>query len=209
MQEGGEVMSLPKPESKKEWSGGLSNEAVFLIDTLQRQGKLGVIVDCGAGEGRHSIYAANKGAEKVIAIEKDPQQTSIIKARKEKDNLANLRVIEGDVLKELALFDDGSVDGMIDCGMSHCLKEEDQREKFVTLVQAKLKPGGLYSITHFSENETLSTEHFETDLEGLKNLFPDDNWEEVMPWHEVSWKRKDGQKHFAYKAVLRKKVSQN
>ncbi len=191
--------------SKREWSNNLSDEVVFLIDVLERQGKLGVIVDLGAGEGRHSIYAANKGAEKVIAIEKDPQQTSIIKTRKEKDNLTCLRVIEGDVLKKLATFDDGMVDGMIDCGMSHCLKEEIQRKKLASLIQAKLNPGGLYSITHFSGNETLSTGHFKTNLEGLKKLFPDSDWEAVMPWQERSWEREDGQKHFAYKAVLKKK----
>ena len=203
MGEGGEG-DMPKIE--KEWNkGGLSPEAVFLVDSLISQGKLGTIVDCGAGEGRHSLYAASKGAEKVISIEKDSEQASVLKRKKEESGLANLEVIEGDVLDKLTTIGDGLVDGIIDCGMSHCLTEESQREQFVALVRSKLKTGGLYSITHFSEKEILSQDHFKTNLEGLKRLFPGENWEEVMSWQEASWKRADGQEHHAYKAVLRKK----
>jgi SAM-dependent methyltransferase len=206
MQEGGAEMSLPKPKSEREWTtGGLSSEAVFLVDALDQENRLGAIVDVGAGEGRHSLYAVGKGAEKVIAIEKDPEQTAIIRNKKEKEGLETLEVIEGDVLEVLANLDNDTVDGLIDCGMSHCLTEPDQRAAFVSLILSKLKPGGLYSITHFSENEVLSTEHFQTDLEGLKNLFSEEDWEMVMPWKEESWQRDDGKKHYAYNAVLRKK----
>lgn len=188
----------------REWSKGLSNEVVLLVDNLKKVGKLGTIVDCGAGEGRHSVYAAKEGAEKVIAIEKDPEQVFILRKKKEETGFSNLEVIEGDVLEHLTKLEEGSVDGIIDCGLSHCLTEDYQREQFTGLVYSKLKLNGLYSITHFSEKEILSEGHYRTDLERLKKLYPEDEWEEVMPWQEASWKREDGQEHHAYKAVLRK-----
>lgn len=192
------------PASEREWSKGLANEVVFLVDNLKNSGRLGTIVDCGAGEGRHSIYSANEGASKVITIEKDPEQVAILRKRKEENNLSNLEVIEGDILERLAILENESVDGIIDCGLSHCLTEDDQREQFVNLVYSKLKPGGLYSITHFSEKETLSQNYYRTDLAGLKELFPGEKWTEVMPWQEASWKREDSQEHHAYKAVLKR-----
>ena len=201
MSEDGEGLSLPE----REWSKGLSNEAVFLVDYLSSQRKLGTIVDCGAGEGRHSFYAAKKGAEKVLAIEKDQKQLPIIKQMVQESGLTNIEVIEGDVLDKLATISDGSVDGIIDCGMSHCLTEEPQRDRFASSVRSKLKPGGLYSITHFSEKEILSQNHYKTNLKGLQGLYPETYWEAVMPWQEASWKRADGKEHHSYKAVLRKK----
>ncbi|MCJ7792805.1 MAG: methyltransferase [Candidatus Marinimicrobia bacterium] len=91
-------MPLPKPEPKREWSEGLSNEAVLLVETLEKSGSLGTVVDCGAGEGRHSVFASRKGAEKVIAIEKDPEQVVVLRGKKKEDGLSNLEVIEEDVL---------------------------------------------------------------------------------------------------------------
>lgn len=190
--------------SEREWSKGLANEVIFLVDNLKSSEKLGIIVDCGAGEGRHSVYASKEGSGKVIAIEKNPEQVAILRRKKEENNLTNLEIIEGDVLEKLAILDNESVDGIIDCGLSHCLTENSQREQFANLVYSKLKRGGLYSITHFSEKEILSQSHYRTDLAGLKELFPEEKWTEVMPWQEASWKRKDGQEHHAYKAVLKR-----
>lgn len=194
---------LVKP--KREWSKGLASEVVYLVETLKQEGKLRIIVDCGAGEGRHSVYTAKQGAKKVFAVEIDFEQIEIIKRKKKLFNLNNIVVVNKNVLEHLKSFLDSSVDGIIDSGMSHCLTRETDRQKFVELTYLKLQNGGLYSISHFSENEKLSQEHYKTDLKGLKALFPEKRWEEEIPWHEDTWQRKDKKRHYAYKAVLRKR----
>ena len=194
-----------KPE-KREWSQGLSDEVISLVDFLKSSDNLGLIVDCGAGEGRHSIYICEKGAKQVIAIEKDPEQITILKNKKEAANLSNLEIIEGDVLKQLEQFEDNSIDAFIDSGMSHFLIDEEQRQKFAGLIYSKLKPGGLYSITHFSEKEYYATDCYKANLDELKSLFPDSKWKQLKPWYRSSWcnKEKGGHEHHAYKAVLQK-----
>lgn len=190
-------------KENREWSVKLSNEAVALIKNLENKDQA-VIVDCGAGEGRHSAYALEQGIGKVIAIERDSAQNKILKAKKEQN--INLELRSGNTLDELKTLDDESIDGIIDCGMSHYFQTEEDRARFAELVKQKLKKEGLYSITHFSEHETAANDKLhKATLDELKSLFPSVDWDDsVMPWREESWES-GGNKHFAYKAVLKKK----
>ena len=190
------------PSKKREWSKGLSNEVVELIKNLNNKGEA-VVVDCGAGEGRHSIFALEQGVGKVVSIEKDNTQGEILKSKL--GQYKNSEIKTGDVIEKLAEIEDGSVDGIIDCGMSHYFKTEEERIEFAELVKNKLKKGGLYSITHFSENEIAAKGLNHAKKEEVKALFPDILWDEsIMPLHETSWES-GGNKHFAYKAVLKKR----
>ncbi len=190
------------PTKEREWSVKLSSEVVKLIKDLADK-EHAIVVDCGAGEGRHSVYALEQGVGKVISIERDAIQNEILKLKSEQNN--NLEVRGGDTFSELEKFDNDSINCIIDCGMSHYFKTQEDRVKFAELVKEKLKKGGLYSITHFSENEIAAKNLTHANLEDLKSLFPDTVWDDSsMPWKEESWES-GGNKHFAYKAVLRKK----
>gem|GEM_PF-4499297 len=195
---------LKRFSSGREWSKGLGDEVVYLVKTLKREGNLGIILDCGAGEGRHSIYLAKEGARKVITVEADPDQIKIIEEKKRSLGLENIEIVNEDIVKYLETLPDESLDGIIDSGLSHCLTDEDNRKKFFQLAYKELKQGGLYSITHFGKKENLSRDHYKTTLEELKTLFSNKYWNEELKWHEASWARRDGKRHFAYKAVLRK-----
>lgn len=197
----GKILKIEKDE-KREWSSGLSSEVVVLIKNLRNK-EQAVVVDCGAGEGRHSLYALQQGIGKVIAIEKDPAQINILMSQKEENN--NLEIIKGDALEELGNFNDNSINGIIDSGMSHYFKSQEQRIQFAELVRQKLVKGGLYSVTHFSKNEVAAKNLKHSTLEELKILFPDVVWDDsIMSWREETWES-EGNKHFAYKAVLRKR----
>ncbi len=186
---------------EREWSIKLSSEVVKLVENLPNKEKT-TVVDCGAGEGRHSIYALEQGVGKVISIERDAAQNSILKQKSEQNPSFEIR--NGESLSELEKLENGSIDGIIDCGMSHYFQTEKEFKKFAELVKEKLKKGGLYSITHFSENETAAKKLHHAKLEDLRNLFPDIAWDNsIMPWKEESWES-GGNKHFAWKAVLKK-----
>ncbi len=193
------------PQIKKEsreWSQGLSSEVVKLVENLENKGEA-TVVDCGSGEGRHSIYALREGVGKVISIEKDEIQGKLLKEKIGENKNSEVKV--GNTLEELEKLNNDSIDGIIDCGMSHYFKTQDERIKFAELVKDKLKKGGLYSITHFSENEIAAKNLNHAKLDELKTLFSDVDWDDnIMPWNEESWES-GGNKHFAYKAVLRKK----
>ena len=96
-------------------------------------------------------------------------------------------------------------DCIIDNGFSHCVTNTETRSELFKLIYNNLKPSGFYVITHFSEKETLSKEHFQTNLDNLKNNFPKNKWREVLPWAEITWKRNDGKMHYAYTAILERK----
>jgi cyclopropane fatty-acyl-phospholipid synthase-like methyltransferase len=188
----------------REWSRGFSSEAVRLIDHLKEQPNA-LLVDVGAGEGRHSLYAAKSGIGKIIAIEQDPEQVALLEQRRMQENATQLEIRLGDAINELERLDNGSVNGIIDCGMSHYLNNLEKRNKFAQLVHEKLKPSGLYSITHFSEHEAAAQGHLCAPLAELQNLFPESTWDQtLLPWHEETWDS-GGSRHFAYKAVLRKR----
>jgi len=189
-------------DKNREWSLKLSSEAITLVRKLGNK-EATTVVDCGAGEGRHSIYALEQGVGKVIAIEKDAAQNAFLQSLADKNR--NLEVKNGNTLEELENLADDSIDGIIDCGMSHYFKIQAERSKFAELVKRKLKKDGLYSITHFSENEIVAKDTYHAKLEELKTLFPDVYWDDtIMPWREESWES-GGNKHFAYKAVLKKR----
>jgi 16S rRNA (adenine1518-N6/adenine1519-N6)-dimethyltransferase len=59
-------------------------------------GKTDVVLDAGAGFGFLTRFLANK-CESVLAVEKDPQVAAVL--REQLKGLANVTVIEGDVLK--------------------------------------------------------------------------------------------------------------
>ncbi len=193
---------IPKINKEREWSIKLSSEVVKLVENLENK-KDAIVVDCGAGEGRHSLYALEQGVGKVISIEKDAIQGEILKSKIGENKNSEIKI--GDILTELEKISNDTVNGIIDCGMSHYFKTEEERIKFSELVKEKLEKGGLYSITHFSEKETAAKDLTHANLEDLKKLFPEAVWDDgVMPWQEESWES-GGNKHFAYKAVLRKK----
>lgn len=198
-----EETSGKKPNSR-EWAQGLSADAKLLVDTLKENGQLGTIIDCGAGEGRHSVYACRQGAQTVIAIEQDPAQIEILGAKKAKEQLVALVIRKGDALRCLGELPDHIADGIIDAGMSHYLIDTNSRQTFAGLVATRVKPGGLYSLTHFSEHEKLARGVYLATEEELRSLFPNNTWTEVLPLHEESWKRPDGKQHFAYKVVFRR-----
>lgn len=191
------------PTIEREWAAKLSGEVVKLLENLQNK-EQATVVDCGAGEGRHSIEALKQGVGKVISIERDEAQSVLLKLKLGENKKSE--IINGNTIEELEKLNNDSIDGIIDCGMSHYFQTEEQRAKFAELVKEKLKRGGLYSITHFSENEKSAnkTLHKAT-LKELKSLFPEDSWDDnIMSWREESWES-GGNKHFAYKSVLKKK----
>ena len=63
---------------KRPWATGFVEEVRETLDLMAGEGS--VLVDCGAGEGRHSIMAARSGIGRVIAVERDPAQTRIIRS---------------------------------------------------------------------------------------------------------------------------------
>jgi len=193
---------IPQINKEREWSIKLSSEVVKLVGNLENK-KDATIVDCGAGEGRHSLYALEQGVGKVISIERDATQNSILKEKSEQN--PNFEIRNGESLSELEKLDNDSIGGIIDCGMSHYFKTHEERIKFAELVREKLKQGGLYSITHFSENEVAAKNLTHAKLEELKTLFTETVWDDsIMPWKEESWES-GGNKHFAWKAVLKKR----
>ena len=123
------------------WSTGLGVEVEKLVKILKNENQLGTIIDCGAGQGRHTIYTAEEGAEEVVAVEKDAKQTPVIQQAVKTNGLDNVKVIEGDTVEALENFPDDSVDGIIDCGTSHCMTA-DQKAKFFELVHSKIRTGG-------------------------------------------------------------------
>jgi SAM-dependent methyltransferase len=194
------VKNLFKTEKpNREWSRGVSQTVKNLVQILKKRRMTQLILDLGAGEGRHSVYALEAGIDKVIAIEIDKEQTQILKTKGQ--DYSNLKVVGGDVLEYLPCLKTNNVSGVFDIGMSHCL-EKQQKQKLVNTVHEKLREQGLYAIVHFSEKETLAPGG--TNLEDLKDLFPIEKWKELKSWKRISWKRFDGKKHFAYTAILEK-----
>lgn len=129
---------------------------------------------------------------------------NVLKSQKKEGN-NNLEIIKGDALEELGNFNNNSINGIIDSGMSHYFKSQEQLIQFAELVRQKLVEGGLYSVTHFSENEVAAKNLEHSTLDELKVLFPDLVWDDsIMPWREETWES-GSNKHFAYKAVLRKR----
>ncbi len=187
---------------KREWSKGLSGNVIEMVRMLSEKDMTSLIFDLGAGEGRHSIYALKNGIHRVHAIELDEKQVEIL--IKLQNKFPNLGVTKADVTTYLREVPNNSVDGIIDCGMSHCLENNEEKRKLANTVYNKLKPNGLYTITHFSENEVLVPSIGAT-LNTLKKLYSTNKWKEVKPWHKISWKRHDGKKHYAYTSILEKK----
>jgi cyclopropane fatty-acyl-phospholipid synthase-like methyltransferase len=185
---------------KRPWSSGFVEEAGDAVDLTA--GGDSVLIDCGAGEGRHSVFAARSGIGRVVAVEKDRAQVRIIRRKKKKLSLDNLEVIKSDALIYLEGVADDSTDTILDIGMSHFLKNED-KERFIGLVHRKLKSEGILVVAHFSENDKNAREEYPATLDQLKGWLPQDKWREVKPWYEDSWDRGYGE-HFAWKAVLRK-----
>jgi len=187
----------------REWAKGFSPAALYLADELCEKGEC-TIVDCGAGEGRHCVYAAKLGA-RVIAIEIDPEQAAIILKKKEAGGFHNLEVVEGDVMTMLPKIINASVDGIIDVGMSHYLAGQ-QKARFAALVHSKLRAGGLYATSHFSDNEPPHPEggiHTAT-LKELRQIYPECKWQEAKAWQEVKWAGSNNITHSAWTAVLKK-----
>jgi hypothetical protein len=214
----GEVGLTPKEQGVPDeeefetlpWSTGLGEEVEKLVNTLKDEGRLGTIIDCGAGQGRHTIYAAEQGAKEVLAVEKDPKQTPVIRQAVKTKGFDNVKVIEGDTVAALEDYPDNSVDGIIDIGTSHSMTA-DHKARFFELVHSKLRTGGLYSILHWSDREELGVEDDDAEggltLDELKSRFPSDKWDSVMKWQDSIWDAEEGKqgKHYAYHAVLRKK----
>jgi cyclopropane fatty-acyl-phospholipid synthase-like methyltransferase len=187
----------------------LLNELRGRVAKLKEQGVSKIIfIDCGAGVGRHSIIIAKQAyIDLVIAVEKDPEQISIMKDEIKSAKLGNkIRVEHKDVLDYLRNIPTGYVSAVVDAGMSHYLSDS-QRKEFANLVYTVLIPSSLYSCTIFSIREkSAPRELHRATIEEQKIIFPENKWDPVMEWGEKEWGgREKGQNHYALEAVLKKR----
>lgn len=97
------------------------------------------VLDVGAGNGRHALELAGRGA-KVTAIEISP--TALNLAEKEaKERKLNIDCIEGSIGEQFPLKD-GSIDLVIDYLASNSLTEKE-RDLYIEELTRVLKPSGI------------------------------------------------------------------
>jgi SAM-dependent methyltransferase len=143
-----EVYRMLEPAQIPWNAGAPDGDLVRLVEagTL----KPGRIADLGAGPGHDAIYLAKAGFD-VLAVE---ISSVALKMAAAAAGLAGAKVEFhcGDAL-ELKL-PDASFDAVYDRGFFHFL-QDNSRAKYVELVRAALKPGGLLALRVFSEKEPL------------------------------------------------------
>lgn len=155
------------------------------------------IIDAGAGLGRNAIYLSKSGFD-VTAIEYDEGAIEPLKDNiKENDQSDHIRVINSNIIDYLRRQENHSIDAVLDSGMSHYLTLDEKAEYFM-LIKQKMAEDGLFSITHFSEEDKsangLSEDRLRLLLEGMIELdnIHFDTWTDSI----------SKSKHFAYKGLL-------
>jgi cyclopropane fatty-acyl-phospholipid synthase-like methyltransferase len=111
------------------------------------------VLDIGCGTGENSMYIASKGME-VVGV--DFSKNAIERARKKlagKDFANRVSFQVADALKlELSAVGGSQFDCILDCGLFHAFEDQD-RAKYVSKLGPLLKPGGLYFMLCFSDEE--------------------------------------------------------
>lgn len=193
-----------KSYNPAKWSDIKPSEEVIklnnIFEVLKEYGeKPKKIVDAGAGSGRNAIYFAQKGYE-VTAIDNDIESINDIKRKSIDYHVPNLEAFNINIIDYLKTQPDESIDAIIDSGMSHYFNDET-KYIYYQLARQKLKPGGFYSLLHYSEFE--GDKNIGRSLTDLKKLTL--GTEVIIPWDEVSWLSDDRNVEIkAYTCVLRK-----
>ncbi|WP_377520228.1 class I SAM-dependent methyltransferase [Priestia megaterium] len=132
------------------WEADKPNES--LLSFLETHGHLfeGQIIDLGCGEGRDSLFLAQKDLN-VTGI--DISHAALTKARQKAldRNLTNVTFMERDVIY-LRNLENEKYDLAMNMGCLHMITEEEQRSKHIQRVFELLKPGGHFLIDHCQEN---------------------------------------------------------
>jgi cyclopropane fatty-acyl-phospholipid synthase-like methyltransferase len=169
------------------------------------------VLDAGAGFGRNSVYLAESGFQ-VTAVEINEEAISSLRENlKAKGVDDRVEIIHESTRSALQACEPDSLDAIVDSGMSHYLNDNEISE-YAAQVARTLKPGGLLTLLHFSENEPSATSLQKRNKDSLQDLFPlKDNdsgegaFEIVDEWREVEWTdERTGNQHKAWQVILRK-----
>lgn len=179
------------------------DEAKYVNDILEVLKEYGEkskkIVDAGAGSGRNSIYFAQKGYD-VTAIDTDINSLNTLKNNMLDYHVNNIEIFNINIIDYLKTQRDGTIDVIIDYGMSHYLNDET-KYLYYQLARRKLKNGGLYLMLHYGEFE--EDKGIGRSLSDLKKLTLGS--EIIMPWQEKTWRDETNEFEIkAFTSILRK-----
>lgn len=159
-----------KENTDNEEGGIDANVFKYLKNILSEDLSGQSIVDVGCGDARWSEYMLKHNAQKVYAIDKDPNAVNYAKNRKDRNCLENLHIIQSD-MKNLPIKK-GSIDKAL---ASFSLMYFDNLNEVISEISHILKNGGeFYIATNLIEIEdedlkkALKGKKIDLDL-GLKN----------------------------------------
>jgi SAM-dependent methyltransferase len=108
----------------------------------------GALLDAGCGTGEHTILAARFGAD-ALGIDVSPRAIGIARRKAEERGVgATFQVLDALRLDTLG----ESFDTIVDSGLFHVF-DDAARARYVTAVQAVLRPGGHLHLMCFSDRE--------------------------------------------------------
>jgi len=153
-------------------------------------------VDIGAGDGRHTLYLAERGFD-VLAIDAAPSGVDLIQQKLARESL-NAELVVAD-LRAYELPDD--IDLLVSSFIVHLLPQPyEQIKKW----QAKTRPGGICSVaTRGPFGDEPDHYWFPEDFE-LKKLFEAEGWFIIHAREEDNW-REDLNLEFRQHAVVARK----
>jgi|GEM_PF-6557968 len=160
----------------------ISREVVIAVDSYQqRYGEAHPrVIDLGAGDGRHTLYLADRGLD-VLAVEAAPAGAELIRQKLSNAHLS-AEVVVAD-LRDYTIPDD--LDILISSYVIHLLPDPYEQIK---LWQSKVRPGGVCSLATRATFGEQDPPHywFPEDFE-LKRLFVDAGWEIIHAREEDNW----------------------
>ena len=108
----------------------------------------GALLDAGCGTGEHTLLAARHGA-RAIGIDVSPRAVELARRKADERGIeASFQVLDALHLDALG----ETFDTIIDSGLLHVL-DDAARSRYVTALQAALRPGGHLHLMCFSDRQ--------------------------------------------------------
>lgn len=168
------------------WSDGKpTKEIVSYFRTIRKNISMGLAFDLGCGDGRHSLYIAERGFKTIGLDYQWLALLSALKAMKERKIKKGLLYVQGDIFQ--SPLKKGMFDLILDYGLFHHVRRRDSGY-YIGLVRSLLKGDGYFILSCFSphfrhegekrrkRNYKVHRGHYDrfSTLKELKGLFKED-----------------------------------